>query len=456
MTDETIIGKAGTGAMLALDAVGKQDTYLTGRDESFYRFKNIKHTQFTKYSASVEVTSDGSQNWPFNQTVNILMRPRSMGDLLSNMYFKCTLPPLSNGRYCDDVGYALFYELKIALDDVIIETIKCDWSVLKYALYYTEEEKQEMKKLINVDPVQGGELYVPLNFFFSRTHTTTFTANPIMRENYFKPHFLTCAAYNHRNLIVTATFNPISFFSNAITTTNITLSNVYLVTDEVILSDKERQFIMNNKQENVLSVVRNDAQVPISVGQSPFYANLTAGVPVKIMHWFIRQKKYEDTSNLYYYNNRFNFCNIDYEDIIAPITTVFLQDPVLYETAHPIISQTSLYLNGVEIMGTSNQPTGNDTAPDGSFFYKFGQALTSDLSTPLRNIYTYSFCLRPKDPQPSGALNFALMDPNTTRLTCSIYANQTPPPDGWNLHIYYVGYNQITYSKGLVSLGFIG
>jgi hypothetical protein len=114
---EDILGKAGTGAVLSLDAVGLQDGYLTSNTgNSFFQFTNTKHTQFTKYSASIQVNNDSSTNWPFNQVLTVRFRPKEMSDILQNMFIKCTLPSLANttpggpplGQYCDNVGLAMF------------------------------------------------------------------------------------------------------------------------------------------------------------------------------------------------------------------------------------------------------------------------------------------------------------------------------------------------------------
>jgi hypothetical protein len=143
---EDIIGKAGTGAVLSLDAIGLQDTFLTSNTgNSFFQFKSTRHTQFTKYSASIQLNSDGSINWPFNQVLNILLRPKEMGDILQHVYIKCTLPSLSglsgNPQYCNDVGLAMINQIQFSADDTILEIIKTDWNVIYTELYYTVEEK---------------------------------------------------------------------------------------------------------------------------------------------------------------------------------------------------------------------------------------------------------------------------------------------------------------------------
>jgi len=180
---------------------------------------------------------------------------------------------------------------------------------------------------------------------------------------------------------------------------------------------------------------------------SPFRANLTPNISVKTLHWFARNSLYESYSNSYYYNNRFNFTHKDYQLPFSNTNTMSQQ-----ETNNPIISQTIIYLNGVQLLGLA-RPITNQTQRDGSYYYKFSQPFNHSLSVPEKNIYTYSFCIRPKDPQPSGSLDFSQMDSTTTFINGSLYqyASQTA---NWNFYIYYTGYNQVTYSNGLVTLDF--
>jgi hypothetical protein len=174
---------------------------------------------------------------------------------------------------------------------------------------------------------------------------------------------------------------------------------------------------------------------------------LTPNISVKTLHWFARNSKYEDTSNSYYFNNRFNFSNKNYNLPFSLTST-----PEQQESDHPIICQSILYLNGVQLLGLA-QPTKVRNERDASYYYKFTQPMNHSLSSPEKNIYTYSFCLRPRDPQPSGSLDFSQMDSTITFLTGSLYSAASQN-ETWNLYIYYTGYNQVTYSNGLVSLDF--
>ena len=453
----SILGKAGTGAILSLDAIGLQDTYLINNStsnnisnitDSFYQFKNIKHTHFTKYSASIQLNNDGSTNWPFNQVISFNLRPKEMGDIINNMYLKCTLPSLAgvpgNPQYCNDVGIAMINQIQIALDDTILEIIKTDWNLIYSELYYTKEEKASFNVITNVDSINGGNLYIPLHFFFSRKHSSSFTGSQVSHENfYFKPGFLTCAASKHRNLIVTITFNPITFFSSS---SAVTMSSMYLVTDEIVLEPTERQYIKNNMQKNLVGFTRNDSVYPVS--QSPFVANLTPNTSVKILHWFIRNVAYENQSDPTYYNNRFNFSSQNYSLPFSSTNKLSQQ-----ETNNPVISETVFYFNGVETTGLAQPVTVVDRR-DGSYYFKFIQPLNHSLSIPSRNIYTYSFCLNPVDSQPSGSIDFSQMDSRSTFINCSLYSPNGIPvrTASYNMYTFYTGYNTITYNNGLVSL----
>jgi hypothetical protein len=212
---------------------------------------------------------------------------------------------------------------------------------------------------------------------------------------------------------------------------------VTLVTEEFCISDAEKAFLVASKKSQVISFVGNN---PTHVtGKSPFHVNLTPSVPVKAFHWFFRNHLYEDATRSEYYQDRYNFSS----NIMAINTT---------ETQSPIVAETQLYLNGQQL-GTVSKSTSLRTRMDGSYYYKFGQALDHFLTVPDKNIYTYSFCLRPKDPSPSGAVNFSQLDSQSTKLTGSFYQNAV---GRYSINVFYTGYHQITYENGFVSLRYAG
>jgi len=420
-----LVGKAGTGAVLSLDAIGMQDTYLTGLEDSFFQFKGRRHTPLTKYSAARVFENPGTTGWPFGQTIKFQMNPRTMGDLLANMYLKIKVPP---GNYCSKyLGWAMINSIEFRIDSQVIETIKGDWNIVYSQLHYLVEEQRALDQLF-----QGpGRIYIPLNFFFNRRHGTQDTGNPLIHDSYFKPYFLTCAAYGNKEITVSITFNPSTFFTSDGVCT---LDSVTLVTEEFVISDIEKAFLIGARQSQVISCVGNN---PVTTAtSSPFNVNLTPNVPVKTLHWFFRDTRYENAGDPTFYQDRYNFSSSR-----------------TGETMSPIVGETQLYLNGQQILGVS-KPTSVTTRGDGSYYYKFAQPLNHYLTVPQKNIYTYSFCLRPKDPAPSGAVNFSQLDSDTTKLTGSFY--QGAPPGTYSINVFYTGYHEITYDQGFVSLKYAG
>jgi len=222
---------------------------------------------------------------------------------------------------------------------------------------------------------------------------------------------------------------------------------MYLVTNEIVLGDAERHYLRNNIQRNMVSFTRNDSVYPVT--QTPIVANLTPNVPVKVLHWFIRNQMYEDSADSTYFNNRFNFSNQDYQLPFSSTNTLAQQ-----ETNFPIISQTLIYLNGVQLTGLCQSVTLRNQK-DGSYYFKFNQPYNHSLCTPDRNIYTYSFCLNPANSQPSGSLDFGQMISRSTFINCSLYSlNNTLVTNAYNMYIYYTGFATVTYSNGLVSQDF--
>jgi hypothetical protein len=432
---ENILGKAGTGAVLSLDAIGLQDTHLTGTDDSFFQFKNKRHTPLTKYSAARVFVNPGQVNgWPFGQTIKFQMNPRTMGDLLSNMYLKFKLPP---GNYCSDyLGWAMINQIEFRIDSQVIETIKGDWNVVYSQLHYLIEEQRALDQLFQGGSVENASsMYIPFNFFFNRRHGTQDTGNPLIHDSYFKPYFLTCAAYGNKEITVSITFNPTTFFTSD---GHCTLGSVTLVTDELVIGDAERAFIVGNKQAQVISCVGNNPVATAS--SSPFNINLTPNVPVKTLHWFFRDTRYENSENSTYYQNRYNFSS-----------NIFCTDAT--ETMSPIVGETQFYLNGQQVLGVAKS-TSVANRQDGSYYYKFAQPLNHNLTVPQKNIYSYSFCLRPKDPAPSGAVNFSQLDSDTTKLTGSFYHGALGPT--YSINVFYTGYHEIIYDQGFVSLKYAG
>jgi hypothetical protein len=173
-------GRAGTGSVLSLDAIGAQETFLIGQDSQF-NYKQKRHTNFSAYQSSVRIFSDGSANWPFGRTITVdnQIKPQQMGDLLKNIYLKCRMPALADfdyyqSSYIDQIGRAILRTVSFTVDGIEIEKIYDDWNVIRDQLYLNIDQKDSIQNLINGGQPEGTlnshgpiDLYIPLNFFFA-------------------------------------------------------------------------------------------------------------------------------------------------------------------------------------------------------------------------------------------------------------------------------------------------
>lgn len=442
---------AGTSAILTLDAIGKQDTFLIGEDMSYWEYKPKQHTNFTLfYKHHSNIKKNDNPTWPFGETITFDINPRVSGDVMSNCFLKLTLPP---GEYCSQVGRAIIKEYSFRVGDTVVQTLPNDWGIIHDELYASTEEQLAKRFLINGGQADDGTiinssspipLYIPLDFFFSR-FKTKFPGNWTNDTNLFKPYFLTCAC-TQQIITISVTFQPITFFSTLMT---VDIPRVLLVTEEATLSPEEVNFYRENKQNliyNTVSVqpklrldkgdgVINSSTIPSGCNDT-FKNNLVSSLPVKSFHWFIREQKYEIVTDNTYYTNRFNFC--------ATFNT-----PPSEEFKHHIMSDARIFINGSEQLGFKE----TNTKVIGASYYKYVQTQTHNYTTPKRNIYTYSFALNPKDPNPSGSLNFSVMDTSKTFLEGTMFNGTTS--NSYNLNMFHLGYIILSYENDYCQLYFL-
>jgi hypothetical protein len=411
---------AGSAAVMSLNAVGRQDEYFDGED-SFFEFNQSRHSNFTIYQRSTKIKKPAtttSATWPFGETIQVKLNPQNMGDLLCNMYLKCTLPVNTNPQnpftYAADVGKALIKTMEFRVDEYELETLYTDWSVIYSELYLSEEEKDGLKFLDNNGQPSGSlagnssnegmKLFVPLYFFFGRRHSTQDFDNKLLNDKFFKPYFPLCAIHKQQ-IFLNITFNDTSFFT---TGNNVELPQFEIVTEEVTLTHLERSYLINNKQIITTELMRRQSPLDIDSFFVEAKNNLVPNIPVKTLHWFFRRDEFE--KNPTEIANRFNFGNY----YSGPTTT----SNIYAQAENPIMSDAELFINGTQNLGFMESDARNSTST--ANYFKHQVPFKVGLSAPLRNIYTYSFSLKPRDPLPTGALDFSQLNSDKTFLLASL------------------------------------
>ena len=436
---DDVRGAQGTGSVLSLNAMGRQESYLLGSFQNFYK-RTLRHTNFSKcqFVQKVDATP-GVADWPFGQTVLVTLKPQQMGDLMTNMYLRCTLPLLQdvvefNTVYTDQVGRAILQKAIFRVDTQEIETVYTDWNIIKDELYLTADQKNSMKYLVNggqdlgalpTSSIKSGpiDVYVPLNFFFSNNSETFFP---------------TCAIHQQQ-IVISLTFNAVQFFSNSHTIVNYpgspytcSMSSFEIVCEQIIVSPEERLYLQNGPKTLLIESPKLQPQLQIPQGTQNIKNFITSSVPIETFHWFLRRSNYEQPAGDFL--NRFNYGD----------TTSY--DPTVQGTS-PMMSDAKFYVNGSSELGFMEGSSKNN--PQSSYYYKYLEPNTCSLSTPTRNIYTHSFALNPLEGPLTGALDFKTLTTDRSFIDLSLLVSAT---NSYVMNMFHMSLVTLRFEGGFLTI----
>jgi hypothetical protein len=417
-----------SGALLALFAKGPQDEFFITSDSKSSQWNPTfkQHTNSVMFYRAT--TFPGPSPTYQGQVVQVPLYPNQLGDLISNMWLRVNIP--SDVTLAPNIGRSIIKQVDFLVNETIVETIYDDWYIIRDQMFLDADEQYSMNAAM-----QGinGEIVIPLEFFFCRRHSTNNTG----RERLRKPYFPTCAMKN-QNIYIRFTFQPYQWWtSNTIVHPDI--SNPVIITEEILLENSERMYYRNTPLRYIVNTIKKDATLTFTSGQPIF--NLTAAFPVQTLAWFFRNKNYENTYNQNYYDSRYLY---GYTTQYIH-TSIPLNFPSGNSNFVDVITSAKITLNNMDI--TSVLP--------GGLYFGFKQPMDHSLSIPSKNIYSYSFGLTPKEYNQGGYLNFSKLNSQTTTLTLTFnpsYLAQVV--QGYNLYVFYYGYNFLQFQGGFAGLPF--
>ena len=450
----------GEAAKISLKAIGKQDIHLLSKDpeDSFFKDRDMtRHSEFRKYHRSRNVINPGQiSGWPFGQTIKVQFNPQNMGDLLSNMWLSITMPGLSDfgggKNYADQLGRHILKSVTMFVDELEVEKIHDDWGVIYDELYLEMSEKVANRFLVNRsigyddstldnfdDYAQySSDLVIPLHFFFSRKYASDeYSSNKPNR-----PYFPVCAVHRQK-IEFELEFHQKAFFTD--TSDTLSLPEFKLITEEITVTPEERQYLATKRQTFITDIVRKHPSIISTPNDTMIRNNLVPNIPVKCIHWFLRNEKFEDASDSTggkslqeekYYQNRYNFSsNVHFDE-----TGTFF---------YPIMDEASFYINGNRLPNVSKT---------NHYYYKYLIPFRNRLARPIRNIYTYSFSMNPINVEPSGNLDFSQIKSDKTSIEVKLDTSSDSLVDtssnNYSLNMYYTGYQTYIFDKGFMSLAY--
>jgi hypothetical protein len=448
---------AGTGAALSLSAIGKQDTFLltSNVQETFWNANVPQHTNFSRQFRShiIGRPINSPISWPFSQEIIFDIDPKTSGDLLANAFLKCTLPDIESiglvgTEYASKVGQCLIKEISFLVDGVTIDKVEDIWIVMHDDLFLNDSESRTFSYIVGkrestIVPKGEIELMIPLFLFFNRGNINlNRQVDYLTSDSFFKPYFYLCCCW-HNKIQIKLKFHDVSFFSNVSPQDiskekDISMPNLNLVTEEYYLTEVERTYLQNNKQISIHNSVQNQPSLQIPKGQTSIKTQLVCDMAVKSIHWAFRNTLFSEESNNIYYNSRFNFSSNTI--ISAPGA------PPTIETGHEIMNTATIYISSDNQIGSGFN----------SDYYKYLQPFQHHLETPDKNIYSYSFAINPRNPIPTGSVNFSELNSAKTAFNLTIRSGgiDDVQSNSYDMYMYYLGYKFLKYENGFVTLVF--
>jgi len=373
---------------MQLVAYGAQDVYLTGDPQiTFFKVVYRRHTNFAL--ESIEQTFTGTVG--FGRSVSCVISRN--GDLVSGVHLQVKLPALdSSGNtkpsYIDGVGHALIKEAEIEIGGQKIDKHYGEWLDVWDELTQSAEKADGYNAMVGKGGYHYGEeeLYIPLQFWFNR--------NPGLALP------LIALQYHEVKILIKFQEEAKLKKTGAVAGTNPGEFEAQLFVDYVYLDTEERRRFAQMSHEYLIDQLQFTGTETITSGPSTVRLNFNH--PVKELLW-----------------------------------TFHDQDGMAMEVTSDVMKSARIQLNGHDRM--SNRP--------GSYFSRV-QPFYHHTRCPTKDIYCYSFALRPEEHQPSGSCNFSRIDNASLRID----TKDTGKPQ--NINVYAVNYNVLRIVSGMGGLAY--
>ncbi len=370
---------------MQLVAYGAQDVYLTGDPQiTFFKVVYRRHTNFAL--ESIEQTFTGSTD--LGKSVSCVISRN--GDLVSGVHLQVTLPTVAaGGEYVDAVGHALIQSAEVEIGGQKIDKHYGEWLDVWDELTQSAEKADGYNAMVGKGGYHYGEeeLYIPLQFWFNRNPGL---ALPLIALQYHEVKIL----IKFRSLSeLTVQDDPLV----AVTFANSDFE-AQLFVDYIYLDTEERRRFAQMSHEYLIDQLQFTGTESISDQNTTVRLNFNH--PVKELIW-----------------------------------TFHDQDKTAMDYSSDALVNGRIQLNGHDRM--SSRP--------GTYFSRV-QPYYHHTRCPAKDIYCYSFALRPEEHQPSGSCNFSRIDNASLRIETTVGSR--------NINVYAINYNVLRIVSGMGGLAY--
>lgn len=406
-----------SGGIIQLAAKGAQDIYLTGEPEiTFFKMVARRHTDFSIETINQVFMGD----LDFGQTITSKLSRN--GDLVSGLCLKIVLPDPNpdiddpskyENFWVNSIGHALIDSVELEIGGVLVDRQNGMWMDIWSELTQKEEKKIGYgnmigKKDTHYTPLYEscGEqitLYIPLNFWFCRNIGL---ALPIIALQYSDVKI---------NLKIRP-FDECIISKDGNKVPKVGRLHASLLVDYVFLSTEERFKFSQDSHEYLIEQLQYTTGSTIQENQTSVSIDLPFNHPVKELLWVIRRCDIGGVNNQW-----FNFSKE-----IAPKLS-----------REDTFNQAKIQFNGTDRISEQD-----------ARYFRYLVPYKRHTRVPDRNIYCYSFSIKPEEHQNTGTANFSRMQ---ARLLLNMGRKKNPVSQ---IHVYALNYNILRIEAGMCGVLF--
>jgi hypothetical protein len=418
------------GGLLQLVAQGKQDIFLTGNPQVTW-FKMV-YRRYTNFAIESQIIQFDTQP-DFGRRVTCVI-PRK-GDLLSSMWLDVTLPAIFDTcgnqlSYPNSAGHALIQEISIDIGEQEIDKQTGEWMELWSNYTVPTDKIAGWQEMIGQVP-RGGignkpsylvglygplHLHIPLRFWFCKSPGL---ALPLLALQYHAIRInITLRPLNQMFIYDTPSVCPMDITA---ATNSITKMNLY--GDYIHLDIEERRRFVANTHEYLIEQVQYTPSFAIDPTAQTVQIPMEFNNPIRELFWFIQRDAAVNARQWFNYTN----------------STISETAP---DGQQNQIASAMLRIEGYDRFDERDADYFRLVQP-----FQYHTVIPIDAFT-----YSYSFCFRPEDLQPSGSLNASRLNTMTLQLTFPDGSTQNPlvvPARGTaNARIYALNHNILRVVDG--------
>ena len=376
----------------------KQSNFLINNKQteqlSFFEHNYKSYRPFARLTKKIGF--DNSFN--FGSKSKFSIDQHKYGDLITNIIVQLTVPTISDSTtnffaeggtnyeigYTNALGHAIFESVELKINGQLIDKHESEWNNIWSELTIRPGVQKNYNFLVKkfstsaYNNFQGGDLYIPLQFWFCQNSSSNNTKNNMVLPLVTLYNSTIELIFNIRtfnDLFITRDNKQATSGGVLTTASTPNITNANILIDYIILQDKERKklqkididryYLITQIQEHSVSIESNQIQKKITLEMFKY--------PISEIIWIVQL---DEAINKNFY---FSYGSSIATNAVDPIST------------------TSIKFDGIERLEELNS----------EYFHKVETFMIHD-NTPFSFIHCYSFALSPENfSQPSGICNFS-------------------------------------------------